>query len=192
MAMSRLSRRPLIWFGWYYIALHPENARRLLTSQPDLAACLRILSATLQKQEARLYGGYVGETEIHLALQTDEKSASAFTAVLSHKYARLFNRTHKAKGPLFKPHAHMLMIQQPRWLIPLVRNIHGLPQTASDSVWRSSDAVYRRGARMNGLVTTDILRPLSRSRNHQSSMKPMPDVLGRRPIRTTLSASCTA
>jgi hypothetical protein len=167
--MSRLSRLSVIWFGWYYVALHAENGRRLLTSRSDLAAFLRILSATLHKRGARLHGCYVGEREIHLALQMGEKTVSALTATLCHDYARFFNRTHRQGGSLFKPHAHVLLIQQPPWLIPLVQYIHRLAEVrAPDSVWWSSDAVYRRGARMNGLVTTVILRSLSRgSRSHQ-------------------------
>jgi hypothetical protein len=165
--MSRPSRLPVISFGWYYVALHAENGRRLLTSQTNLDAFLQILTATLQKQGARLHGGYVGETEVHLALHVGEKSASAFTAALCHDYARFFNRAHQQTGSLFKPHPHVLLIQQPLWLIPLVHLIHQLPdrralESNDLAVWWSSDAVYRRRARMNGLVTTVILRSVSR------------------------------
>jgi hypothetical protein len=171
--MPRLPRLPVIWFGWYYVALRAENGRRLVTNSTDLAAFLRTLTATLQKQGARLHGGYVGEGEVHLALQMGENPVSAFTAMLSHSYARLFNGAHQESGPLFKPHPHVLLIQQPPWLIPLVHFIHWLPkrrapESRDAGVWWSSDAVYRGRARMNGLVTTVVHRILARgSRSRQ-------------------------
>jgi hypothetical protein len=171
--MSRLSRLPLHLFGWYYVTLFAENGRQLLTNQTDLAAFLRILTATLAKQGVQLHGGYVAETEVHLALKIGQKTVSAFTASLCHDYALFFNRTHQESGALFRPHPRVLLIQQQPWVIRLVHHIHWLPNLrapdcSDKSAWWSSDAVYRGRARMNGLVTSVILRSVSRgSRNPQ-------------------------
>lgn len=164
--MSRLSRLPLHLFGWYYVTLFAKKGRKLLTNQTDLAAFLRILTATLRKQGVQLHGGYMAETEVHLALKIGQKMVSAFTASLCHDYALFLNRTHQEGGALFKPHPRVLLIQQQSWLIRLVHHIHWLPNLrapdcSDKSAWWSSDAAYRGRARMNGLVTSVILRSVS-------------------------------
>lgn len=165
--MSRLSRLPVIAFGWYYIELQAESGRRVVTSAADIASFLRVLTATLKQQGAQLHAGYVGESGVHLALQAGETSVGRITGALCRGYALRFNRTHAQRGPLFKAHAHVLLVQHQAWLIRLVHFVHGPKEgRVSDSgeigVWWSSDSVYRQRTRMGGLVTGVVLRALAK------------------------------
>lgn len=118
--MPRLARLPLIPFGWYYVALRSVPNRRIVTSPTDLSTALKLLRATLRENGARLHAGYLAEREVHLALQVGEVPLSAITGGFQHEYARLFNRIHNEHRSLFRLHHHVLLIQQERWLVPLV------------------------------------------------------------------------
>lgn len=164
--MPRLERLSPIPYGWYYIALHPEHGRSLLTSTSDLDLFLEVLRLTLYKKGAHLHAGYVAKNEVHLSIRSGEAPVSAITRTLCHEYARRFNREHLESGGLFRSHAHIVLIQQRLWLVPLVHFIHWIPrlrpsQPADSEFSWNSDAVYRGHARRRGLITHAVLRILS-------------------------------
>jgi hypothetical protein len=164
--MPRLERLPPIPFGSYYIALHAERGRSLVTSAADLNLFLEVLRVTLHKKGAHLHAGYVAKNEAHLSIRSGEAPVSAITRSLCHEYARRFNREHLQSGGLFRSHAHILLVQQRLWLVPLVHFIHWIPRLRpvrsgdSEYSW-NSDAVYRRHVRRQGLITHAVLHILS-------------------------------
>jgi REP element-mobilizing transposase RayT len=164
--MPRLERMSPIPYGWYYIALHAERERSLVTSAADIKMFLEVARVTLQKKGAELHAGCVVKNEVHLSIRSGEAPVSAITRALCHEYARQFNRKHLQNGRLFRSHAHILLIQQRLWLVPLAHFIHWIPRLRafesddSEYSW-SSDAVYRGRARRRGLITHVVLRILS-------------------------------
>ena len=164
--MPRLERLSPISFGWYYIALHAERERSLVTSAADVQMFTEVTRVTLHKKGAELHAGYVAKNEVHLSIRSGEAPVSAITRSLCHEYARRFNRTHLQSGGLFRSHAHILLIQPQLWLVPLVHFIHWIPrlrpfQSADSEYSSNSDAVYRGHARRRGLITHAVLRILS-------------------------------
>jgi hypothetical protein len=164
--MPRLERLAPVSFGWYYISLHAERGRSLITSAADLDMFLKVLQVTLQKKGAGLFAGYISRNEVHLSIRSGNAPVSAITRSLCHEYARRFNREHLESGRLFRAHAHILLIQQRLWLVPLVHFIHWIPmlrpfQSGDNEHSWNSDAVYRRRVRRRGLVTHTVLRILS-------------------------------
>jgi len=165
--MPRLRRLPPIPFGSYYIALHAERGRSLVTSAADVKMFLEVMRETLRKKGADLNAAYVAKNEVHLAIRSGNAPVSAIMRSLCHEYARRFNREHLESGGLFRSHAHILLIQPRRWLVPLVHFIHWIPRLRplqsgdSEYSW-SSDAVYRGHARRRGLTTHVVLHILSR------------------------------
>jgi REP element-mobilizing transposase RayT len=166
LEMARLKRLAPVPFGWYYIALHAECKRNLVKSAADVNMFLEVARATLRKKGAELHAIYVAKNEVHLAIRSGGAPVSEITRNLCHEYARRFNREHHESGGLFRSHAHVLLIQQGRWLVPLVHFIHWIPRLRplqsghSDCSW-NSDAAYRGHARRRGLVTHSVLRILS-------------------------------
>jgi REP element-mobilizing transposase RayT len=164
--MPRLKRLPPISFGTYYIALQAERGRNLVTSGADVKMFLEVMRVTLHKKGAELHGAYVARNEVHLAIRSGDAPVSAITRSLCHEYARRFNREHLESGGLFRSHAHILLIQPRRWLVPLVHFIHWIPRLRplqsgdSEYSW-NSDAVYRGHARRRGLITHAVLHILS-------------------------------
>lgn len=164
--MPRLMRLPSIPLGWYYVALYAESGRSLVTSAADLTLFLQLLRVTLWRKGAHLHAGCVTSKEVHLAMQIGDAPVSAITRSLCHEYARRFNREHHESGGLFRAHAHVLLIQHTRWLVRLAHFIHWIPRLRQpqsgigEYTW-SSDVVYRRRARQNGLVTHAVLHLLS-------------------------------
>jgi hypothetical protein len=166
--MPRLIRLPSIPFGWYYVALCAKSGRSLVTDAADLKLFLELLRVTLQKKGAHLHAGCVTRNEAHLAIQSSEAPVGAITRSFCHEYARQFNRGHLESGGLFRSHAHVLLIQHGLWLVPLAHFIHWIPRLrslqsgAGEYSW-SSDAVYRRRARQEGLITHVVLHILTDS-----------------------------
>jgi hypothetical protein len=164
--MPRFRRLPPIPFGSYYIALHAERGRSLVTSAADLKVFLEVTRVTLHKKGADLHAAYVAKNEVHLAIRSGNVPVSAITRSLCHEYARRFNREHLESGGLFRSHAHILLIQPRRWLVPLVHFIHWIPRLRplqsgdSEYSW-NSDAAYRGHARRRGLITHAVLHILS-------------------------------
>ncbi len=164
--MPRLARLPSIPFGWYYVALRAKSGRSLVTNSADLKMFLDLLRVTLQKKGAHLHAACVTRNEVHLAIQSGEASVSEITRSLCHEYARRFNRGHVENGGLFRPHPHVLLIQQRLWLVPLAHVIHWIPRLrellseANEYSW-STDAIYRGRARREGLITHVVLHILS-------------------------------
>lgn len=164
--MPRLARLPSFRFGWYYVALRSVTDRRIVTSHADLLMMLKLLRLTLREKGARLHAGYIAECEAHLALQVGERPLSAITGRFQHEYARLFNRTHDERGPLFRLHYHVLLFQHQRWLVPLVHFIHWIrrleaPGDDPGGLWWSSDGVYRGSAKEDWVTTNVVLRMLT-------------------------------
>ena len=164
--MPRLTRLPSVPFGWYYIALRAERGRSLVTSAADLNMFLGVLRVTLQKKGANMHAGYVAKDEVHLSIRSGEGPVGSITRNLCHEYARRFNREHIESGALFRSHAHILLIQQRSWLVPLVHFIHWIPKLRpsqfgdAEYSW-NSDTVYRGQSRQRGLITHAVLHILS-------------------------------
>jgi len=165
--MPRLARLPFVPFGWYYVVLRSVPGRRIIASEADLSAALRLLRRTLRKKGASIHAAYIGEREIHLALQVREVPLSAITGGFQHEYARVFNRTHDEQGSLFRLHYYALLIDHKRWLVPLVRFIHWIHRLdaqddGAGSLWWSSDVVYRGGEQRDWVTTNLVFRLLAR------------------------------
>jgi hypothetical protein len=166
--MPRLKRLSPIPYGSYYIALHSERGRNLVTSAADIKMFLEVMRVTLRKNGAELHAGYVAKNEVHLAIRCGSVPVSAITRSLCHEYARRFNLAHLENGGLFRSHAHILLIQQRRWLVPLVHFIHWIPKLRplppgdSEYSW-NSDTSYRGHARQRGLTTHAVFHILSGS-----------------------------
>jgi hypothetical protein len=165
--MSRLARLPSIPFGWYYITLHSVTNRKIVTSESELRIILRLLRTTLRERGARLHAGYIGECEVHLALQAGEGRLSAITGRFQHEYARLFNRTHVEHGSLFRLHHRVLLFQHQQLLVPLVHFIHWIrrlesPNGCQRGLWWSSDGAYRGNKKLDWVTTNVVLRMLTR------------------------------
>ena len=165
--MSRLARLPFITFGWYYVALHSVPNRRIITTRAELRSILKLLRATLRQRDARLHAGYIAEHEAHFALQAGEGRLSMITGGFQHEYARLFNRSHREHGSLFRLHHHELLIQHQKYLVPLVHYIHWIrrlktPHDYEDGLWWSSDSIYRGSKKQDWVTTNVVLRMLTR------------------------------
>lgn len=163
--MPRLTRLPPVPFGWYYVALRSVANRMLVSNQAELMTELHVLRGTMRARGARLHAAYLAECELHLVLQTSERPLKSIIAGFAHEYARRFNRAHRERGPLFRPHHHVLLIQQQRWLVPLVHFIHWIrrleaPNDYVSGVWWSSDALYRGKTKHDWITTNVVLRML--------------------------------
>jgi hypothetical protein len=165
--MPRLRCLPILPYHWYYVVRTAANQRKIITDASDLRNFRRLLTATLEKCGAHLHFAHVDEHEFHLALQAGAEPFSDALSCFCQQYARATNRVRQEKGPLFRQRAHMLLMQQEKWLLPLGRYIHWIPHLRlmdpTREIWWNSDAIYRRRQSSRGLVTSLIFRRLSRA-----------------------------
>jgi len=164
--MPRPLRLPSISFGWYYVALQSIAGKSLVITPADLVTALSLLRKTLREHGARLHAGYIAEREIHWVLQTGEAPLNIVTGGFQHEYARVFNRSHSERGPLFRPHYYALLFEHQRWLVPLVHFVHWMhiaeaPSDRTNEIRWSSDAAYRGGNREDWVTTNVVMRMLT-------------------------------
>jgi hypothetical protein len=165
--MPRLRCLPSLPYHWYYVVRTAANQRKIITDASELRTFGRLLTATLTKCGAHLHFAHVDEHEVHLALQAGAESLRDALSCFWQQYARVTNRVRQEKGPLFRPRAHMVLVQQEKWLLPLGRYIHWIPHLRlmdpAGEIWGNSDAIYRRRRNVRGLVTSLTFRRLSRA-----------------------------
>jgi REP element-mobilizing transposase RayT len=166
LIMPRIQRLPAIPFGWYYIVLYAESGRNLVTDDAEQELFLELLQKTLRRMGARLHAACVTPKEVHLAIQSGERSVREITRSLCHDYALRLNRKYFARGRLFRAHPYVLLIQHGSWLVPLVHVIHWIPQlrklaSADGERYWSSDEAYRGRTRRQGITTHVVLHIVS-------------------------------
>jgi hypothetical protein len=164
--MSRAPSLPTVAFGWYYFTRTAADKRRIITNESERHAFSHLLNATLGRHGVHLYFVHVDENEMHLGMRAGGGSLTKTLGSFCEKFAHEVNRARSEKGPLFRPHAHVLLIQRGRWFVLLGRFIHWIPRlrgqiSEGGDSQLSSDAYYRRRKRVRGLETSVILRMVS-------------------------------
>lgn len=166
--MSRDPNLPTVAFGWYYFARGVTNNRKIITNESERDAFRDLLTATLVAHEAHLHFVHVDENEMHLGIRAGCNSITKALGSFCAKFAHEINRTRNERGSLFRPHAHVVLVQPGRWFLLLGRFIHWIPRLngngskADAGHQLSSDAHYRSRKRMRGLDTSLVLRIVSR------------------------------
>jgi hypothetical protein len=165
--MSREASLPTVTFGWYYFARSAADNRKIITNRSERDVFRNLLSVTLVAYGVHLHFIYVDENEIHMGLRAGPSSVTKALGRFCEKFAHEINRSRKEKGSLFRPHAHVVLVQPGRWFLLLGRFIHSIPRlnTESSKVHSgpqvNSDVHYRSRKRMRGLDTSLILRIVS-------------------------------
>ena len=169
--MSREQILPTVPYGWYYFARTAVNNRKIITNSLERETFRNLLTATLVARGMHVHFVYVDENEMHLGVRAGSGSLTKALGGFCEKYAHKINRSRHEKGSLFRPHAHVVLIQPGRSFVLLGRFIHWIPRLAgADSQPNgsriNSDTYYRNHKRTRGLETSVILRMISHgSRN---------------------------
>jgi hypothetical protein len=164
--MSRERILPTVAFGWYYFARCAANNRKIITNSFERDTFRDLLSATLAAQGMRVHFVYVDENEMHLGVRAGGSSLTKILGGFCEQYARRINQSRNDNGSLFRPHAHVLLVQPGRWFALMGRFIHWVPRLRGpDSPIGlsqfNSDPYYRNRERTRGLETSTILRMIS-------------------------------
>jgi hypothetical protein len=165
--MPRLLCLPTLPFRWYYFSRMAATGRKIIADRSEVRAFRTMLAWVLGKSGAHLHFAHVDGNELHLALQSSDVSLSGVLGSFCQQYARAINGSRNEKGSVFRPHAHLLLVQREKWFLPLGRYIHWIPQFRSPDSERSlcfwnTDDVYRNRQSIRGLVTSATFRALSR------------------------------
>lgn len=166
--MSRDPSLPTVAFGWYYFARRAANNRKIITNESEREAFRYLLSTTLAAYGVHLHFVQVDENEMHLGVRAGTGSVTKALGSFCEKFAHQINRLRHEKGSLFRPHAHVVLVQPGRWFLHLGRFIHWLPGLKGEDPMGgsrpqlSSNTHYRNRKRMRGLDTSLILRIVSR------------------------------
>jgi len=169
--MSREPILPTVPYGWYYFARTAANNRKIIANSLERDTFRNLLTATLVARGMHVHFVYVDENEMHLGVRAGSGSLTKALGGFCEKYAHKINRSRQEKGSLFRPHAHVVLIQPGRSFVLLGRFIHWIPRlAAADSQVNgsqfNSDTYYRNHKRTRGLETSVILRMISHgSRN---------------------------
>jgi hypothetical protein len=165
--MPRKLCLPTLPFSWYYFHRKAIYGREIFRTPSEMHALRSILLATLAHAGAHLHFAHLDDGNLHLVVQSGEGSLTEVLGAFCQQYARRVNRHRNEKGPLFRPHARLLLVQEERWLLPLGRFIHWIPRLRlasperTTSYW-NTDSDYRDRRRRVGLVTNLTFRRLSR------------------------------
>jgi len=169
--MSREPMLPTVAFGWYYFARSAANNKKIITNSFERDTFRNLLTATLIAHGMHVHFVYVDEHEMHLGVRAGGGSLTKAFGGFCEKFAHKINRSRNEKGSLFRPHAHVLILQPGRWFVLLGRFIHWVPrlrgpEPQAGNPQLNSDTYYRNHKRTRGLETSVILRMISHgSRN---------------------------
>jgi hypothetical protein len=165
--MPRPRCLPTLPYRPYYFFRTAASGRTLIADRAERRAFARILTATLAKSGIHLHFAHVDATEIHLGLYSGEGSISTVLGHFCQRYARAINRLRHESGSLFRPHAHLLLVQQGKSFLQLGRYIHWIPRLRSNDTARgrftwNTDTFYRSRRSIRGLVTSPTFRALAK------------------------------
>jgi len=169
--MSRERILPTAAYGWYYFSRTAADNRKIITNSLERDIFRNLLTATLVARGMHVHFMHVDENEMHLGLRAGSDSLTKVLGGFCERFAHRINRVRNEKGSLFRPHAHVVLIQPGRSFVLLGRFIHWIPRmkgagTETDGSRLNSDTHYRNHKRTRGLETSVILRMISRgSRN---------------------------
>jgi hypothetical protein len=166
--MPRDPNLPIVAFGWYYFSRSAANNRKILTNEAERELFRNLLTTTLAVHGVHLHFVHVDEKEMHLGVRGGPESLTKALGSFCEKFAHAINRSRNEKGSVFRPHAHVVLVQPGRWFLLMGRFIHWTPRLNAQGVEESSgprvnsDAQYRSRRRTRGLDTSLILRMVSR------------------------------
>jgi hypothetical protein len=165
--MPRDPNLPTVAFGWYYFSRGTTGNRKIITNETERDAFRDLLTATLAAHEAHLHFVFVDENGMHLGARAGCDSLTKALGSFCGKFSHQINRWRNEKGSLFRPHAHVVLIQPGKWFLLLGRFIHWIPRLNGDGLNAdaglqiNSDAQYRSRKRIRGLDTSLVLRIVS-------------------------------
>ena len=164
--MSRTQCLPGVPFAYYYVFRKAAQNRKLLTHRSDVEAFWRLLNPTLSGPDMLLHFAYVDEDEMHLGVRAGEIPVSKAIGSFCEKFAHEINHSRDEAGPLFRPHAHILLVQPGPWLLLVGRCIHWIPawmglQRNETDVIVNTDTFYRSRKDIRGLCTRPIFHMVS-------------------------------
>jgi len=164
--MSRERILPTVPFGWYYFSRRAANNRRIIANGFERDVFRDLLTATIAVHGMHLHFLYVDQNEMHLGVRAGGGSLTKALGSFCEKFAHKINRSRGESGSVFRPHAHVLLVQPNHWFVLLGRFVHWVPRLgASDSTVSgprfNSDTYYRNHKRTRGLETSVILRMIS-------------------------------
>jgi hypothetical protein len=164
--MSRERILPTVAYGWYYFARSAADNRKIIRTSFERDTFRDLLSATLAVHGMHLHFVHVDENEMHLGVRAGGGSLTKALGSFCEKFAHKINRSRGESGSLFRPHAHVLLVQPGRWFVLLGRFIHWVPRLRGpDSQVNgpqfNSDTYYRDHKPTRGLETSVILRMIS-------------------------------
>jgi hypothetical protein len=166
--MPREPVLPSVTFGWYYVSRRAAGKRTIIASRSERETFKFLLTATLLVNGVRVYFVYVDATEMHLGVRAGKESLTNTVGSFCERFARATNRARGETGALFRPQAHVILVEPGYWFVCLGRVIHSIPHTrgtkdADSEVSKlSTDSYYRARRRTRGLETNVIFRLVSR------------------------------
>jgi len=169
--MPREQILPTVAYGWYYFSRTAADNRKIITNSLERETFRNLLTAMLVAHGMHAHFVYVDETEMHLGIRAGADSLSKTLGSFCERFAHKINRSRNEKGSLFRPHAHVLLVQPGRCFVLLGRYIHWIPRLKEPGAQANgsqfnSDTYYRNHKRTRGLETSAILRMVSHgSRN---------------------------
>jgi putative transposase len=145
-----MGRKPRIQYygAIYHIMQKGKNEEKILLEDEDKSYLLELINEAKETKGFRIFAFLIMDNCYHLLVQALNVPISNIMHYINFKYARYYNRKSKRKGPVFHERYKSALIQDERFLLPILKYIHrypvktGLCNSIEEYKW-SSHVFYR-------------------------------------------------
>ncbi|MFH1020033.1 MAG: transposase [Pseudomonadota bacterium] len=127
-----MARKPRIHYpgAVYHVILRGNGGQDIFFTKADRARFYFLLQEGVEKYGLRIHAFCLMSNHVHLAIQVGEVPLSRIMQNVGLRYTSYLNRRKKRTGHIFQGRYKALLIDADRYLLELVRYIHGNPVRA--------------------------------------------------------------
>lgn len=114
----------------YHVMNRGQDRRPIFKSENDYQYFLDLLKASVQYLKIQIHAFSLMPNHYHLLLETPLANISRAMRHINGLYTQWYNRQNKKDGPLFKGRYKAILVEEPAYLVELLRYIHLNPVKA--------------------------------------------------------------
>lgn len=165
-----MGRKPRIQYygAIYHVIQRGRDGERVLLEDEDKSHLLELINEAKESKGFRVFAFLIMDNCYHLLIQALNVPISNIMHYINFKYARYYNSKSSKKGKVFRERYKSTLVQDERFLLPIVKYIHKYPVEAglcsSIEEYKWSSHVFYRVNMENVVNIEDILNTFSANR----------------------------
>ncbi|MCA0971430.1 transposase [Halobacillus litoralis] len=162
--------------GIYHVILRGANKQEIFHDEADKIHFLNIIVKCKNKTSIQVFAWCLMDNHVHLVIKEDAEDISHVMKRIGVSYAGYYNRTYETTGHLFQDRFRSEEVEDPRYLMRVVRYIHqnpvkaGIVNSPDKFEWSSCRNYYGKSVHHRKLLDEGFVLHLFSS-DHEMSRK---------------------